>query len=95
VTRSQLLRLVLAEAALLGLIGCALGLAAGFEMSADANALTGVLTGYHPPLKVPWGSLGVGFTAVMFIALAASVWPAVNVARTEPLTLLQAGRAST
>ncbi|MDB5174501.1 MAG: macB 7, partial [Phycisphaerales bacterium] len=66
VTRSQLLRLVLAEAALLGLIGCALGLAAGFEMSADANALTGVLTGYRPPLMVPWRSISVGFGAVMF-----------------------------
>jgi putative ABC transport system permease protein len=95
VTRSQLLRLVLAEAVLLGLIGCALGLAAGFEMSADANALTLVLTGYHPPLSIPWRAIGVGLAAVLFIAVGASVWPAANVSRTEPLSLLQAGRAST
>src|SRR5947207_4099349 len=37
VTRSQLLRLVLAEALLLGLIGCALGLVAGAQMSVDAR----------------------------------------------------------
>jgi hypothetical protein len=30
----------------------------------------------------------------MFISLAASIWPAVSAARTEPLSLLQAGRAS-
>src|SRR3954469_4909223 len=35
VTRSGLLRLVMAEALLLGLVGCALGAAAGAEMSLD------------------------------------------------------------
>ena len=40
VTRSQLLRLVLAEALLLGLTGVALGATCGLEMTLDANALT-------------------------------------------------------
>src|SRR6202000_2980533 len=39
VTRSQLLRLVLAEALLLAVTSCALGLVAGFLMSMDANGL--------------------------------------------------------
>ncbi|HWE04463.1 MAG TPA: FtsX-like permease family protein [Tepidisphaeraceae bacterium] len=94
-TRGQLLRLVLAEALLLGLIGCILGLGAGFELSADANALAAVMTGYKPPLYIPWTSIGIGILAVLFISLLASIWPAAEVARTEPLTLLQAGRAST
>ncbi|HZL33993.1 MAG TPA: FtsX-like permease family protein [Tepidisphaeraceae bacterium] len=94
VTRSQLLRLVLAEALLLGLIGCILGLAAGFEMTHDANALTTVMTGYDPPLVIPWPLINIGIGAVLFISLSASLWPAISVAKAEPLTLLQAGRAS-
>src|SRR5438874_12780204 len=39
VTRSGLLRLVLAEAVLLGLVGVGLGLAAGLQMSIDAHQL--------------------------------------------------------
>jgi putative ABC transport system permease protein len=94
VTRSQLLRLVLAEAFLLGLVGVALGLAAGFEMTLDANRLGAVVTGYAPPIAVPWPIIFYGVAAVLFISLAASIWPALSAARSEPLTLLQAGRAS-
>ena len=94
VTRSQLLRLVLAEAFLIGLIGVALGLAAGFLMSLDANQLSAVLTGYKPPIYVPWPIIWVGVGIVMGISMLASLWPAATVARREPLTLLQAGRAS-
>ena len=94
VTRSQLLRLVLAEATLLGLVGCALGLAAGSLMSVNAHGLSRIVVGYVPPLAIPWGIIAIGTVSVMVISLAASVWPAMSVARSEPLTLLQAGRAS-
>jgi putative ABC transport system permease protein len=94
VTRSQLMRLVMAEAVLIGLVGCGLGLAAGFEMSVDACRLSAVLTGYHPPMYIPWKIVWLGAGIVMAIALLASAWPAVNVARSEPLKLLQAGRAA-
>jgi putative ABC transport system permease protein len=77
------------------LIGCVLGLGAGFEMATDGNALTVVMTGYRPPLFIPWNSIGIGVIAVLFISLLASIWPAAEVARAEPLSLLQAGRAST
>jgi putative ABC transport system permease protein len=94
-TRGQLLRLVLAEAFLLGLVACVLGLGAGMELSLNANALTGVMTGYKPPLVIPRGPIAIGVLAVLVISLLASIWPAAEVARTEPLKLLQAGRAST
>jgi hypothetical protein len=95
VTRSQLLRLVLSEAVLLGLIAVALGLAAGALMTQDAHKLQLLTTGYNPPIAVPWGIISIGVAIVMFISLAASLWPALSVAREDPLTLLQAGRAST
>ena len=94
VTRGQLLRLVLAEAFLLGVVGVGLGLAAGFEMTVNANALGAVVTGYSPPIAVPWPVIFMGVGAVLAISVLASVWPAWSAARTEPLTLLQAGRAS-
>jgi putative ABC transport system permease protein len=94
VTRGQLLRMVLAESALLGLVGSALGLAAGVVMSLDARGLSRITLGYAPPVVIPWGVVAAGTAAVMFISLAASLWPAWGVSRTEPLTLLQAGRAA-
>jgi putative ABC transport system permease protein len=93
-TRSQLLRLILCEATLVGFVGCAMGLTAGALMSVDARELSRVVTGYYPPVVVPWAIIGFGTALVMFITLLASLWPALAVARTEPLSLLQAGRAA-
>jgi putative ABC transport system permease protein len=94
VTSSQLLRLVLAEAMLLGIVGCVLGLGAGMEMAVNAQKLNLVVLGYGPPMTIPWGIIWIGVGVVMAISLVASLWPAVHVARAEPLSLLQAGRAS-
>ncbi|MGD0464021.1 MAG: FtsX-like permease family protein [Tepidisphaeraceae bacterium] len=93
--RGDLLRLILAEATLLGLVGVALGVAAGLEISVDARKITGDLLGYSPDLQIPWGIVAGGCLALLATALAASLWPALSVARAQPLDLLQAGRAST
>jgi putative ABC transport system permease protein len=95
VTRGGLLRLVLAEALLLGLVGCALGSAAGAEMSVNARGLSKLVLGYIPPVIVPWGIVWIGLGIVILISMVASIGPALGVARTEPLNLLQGGRAST
>ncbi len=94
VTRGALLRLVMAEAALLGIVACAMGVGAGLLMGMDAHALSADVTGYDPPVSRPWGIILIGVAAVLVISLAASVGPAVQVAVAEPLTLLQAGRSS-
>lgn len=94
VTRGQLLRLVLSEAILLGLVACAMGLSAGGLMTLDAHRLGVIVTGYNPAIAVPWGVVGIGTGVVMAIGLLASLWPAISVARSEPLALLQAGRAA-
>jgi putative ABC transport system permease protein len=93
--RGDLLRLVLAEATMLGLVGVALGVAAGLEISVDAKKITGDLLGYNPDMQIPWAVVAGGCLALLAIALAASLWPAISVARAQPLDLLQAGRAST
>ena len=94
VTRSGLLRLVMAEALLLGLVGVGLGMIAGLQLSIDAHQLSRLVLGYAPPTTIPWGIITIGTAVVLMIALIASIAPAATVARTEPLELLQAGRAS-
>jgi putative ABC transport system permease protein len=93
--RGQLLRLVLAEAMMLGFVGAVMGLAAGLELAFDARKLSGIVIGYLPPINIPWPIVGSGCLAVMLVALAASLWPAIAVALAQPLDLLSAGRAST
>jgi putative ABC transport system permease protein len=93
-TRDGLMRLVLAEAVLIGIVGCVLGLAAGFEMSVDAKELWGMVIGFRPPTQVPWEMVIIGVTVVMTISVVASLFPALTVARAEPLELLQSGRAA-
>jgi putative ABC transport system permease protein len=94
VTRDQLLRLVLSEAVLLGLVAIALGFAAGMVMAFDAHQLYVVLFGYAPAMRIPWYIILTGAGAVMLVSIVASLGPAVRVARQEPLALLQAGRAA-
>jgi putative ABC transport system permease protein len=94
VTRGQLVRLVLAEALLLGIVGCALGLTMGYLMSVNAMGLNRYLLGYVTELTPPWGMIGIGVGIILTVSLLASLWPAASVARSQPLTLLQSGRAS-
>jgi putative ABC transport system permease protein len=50
--------------------------------------------GLAPPLVIPWPQLAFGFSVTLGRCLAAALWPAVSTGRTEPLKLLQAGRAA-
>jgi putative ABC transport system permease protein len=93
--RGDLLRLILAEATMLGFVGVALGVAAGLEISIDAGKISGDILGYRPDMQIPWAIVAGGCLALLSIAIAASLWPALSVARAQPLDLLQAGRAST
>jgi putative ABC transport system permease protein len=95
VTRLQLLRLVIAEAILLGAVACALGILAGFELAMNAESMVVNITGYAPPLIIPWNFVAIGGGIIVIVSLVASLWPAAWVARAQPLDLLQAGRAAT
>ena len=95
ITRWQLLRLVLVEAVLLGVVACVIGTLAGLDMSMNAEAMVVVVTGYRPPVVIPWNYIAIGGGIIMLVSLLASLWPAAWVARAQPLELLQAGRAAT
>jgi putative ABC transport system permease protein len=95
VTRGQLMRLVMGEAVLLGVVGCLLGLAMGFLMSVNALGISKSVIGYVTPLTPPWPMIGLGVGIILVVSLLAGIWPSARAARSQPLTLLQSGRAST
>ncbi|HEV8604278.1 MAG TPA: FtsX-like permease family protein [Tepidisphaeraceae bacterium] len=93
ISRGQMLRLILAEAILLGLVGCVLGVMGGLELSFDGVGLWRRMVGYTPPIDVPWPMVWLGMGIIVGVTVVASLWPAITAAREEPLALLQAGRA--
>jgi putative ABC transport system permease protein len=50
--------------------------------------------GLTPPLVIPWAQLSIGFGMAFGLCLLAALWPAISTGRTEPLKLLQEGRAA-
>ena len=93
-TQGQLLRLILGEGLLLGLVGCALGLVAGLQMSLNANEFSYRILGYKPPIDVPWPVVWTGLLVIAAVSVLASFFPAWSASRREPLQLLQEGRAA-
>lgn len=93
-TQSQLLRLIFSEAILVGAVACGLGCTAGALMIVDAHKLGATITGFQMPIAVAWNYVAAGVVIVLVVAAAAAVWPAIHVARAEPLLLLQGGRAA-
>lgn len=96
-TRGGLVRLILAEALLIGLVVCVLGL--GFGVLAGWSGIgmaryLNVFGGMPTPLVLPWGRLALGLASALGLCLVAAVWPAVSIGRAEPLALLQSGRTS-
>lgn len=97
-TRFGLVRLVLAEAILIGLaaslLSLAFGLTAGWCGAGMAQYGGSFFGGMKAPFTIPWGHLALGISATLILCLAAAVWPAILTGRTEPLKLLQAGRGT-
>lgn len=92
-SRGLMLRLVLGEALLLGLAGALLGTLCGGLLSLVARLQTASMTGYVPPFVVVWDALAIGWAATLGVSLLASLLPARALARSDTLSLLQAGRS--
>jgi putative ABC transport system permease protein len=96
-TRGALARLVLAEGALLGMLGAALGLALGYGLAVAAVRASGgdlgagMFRGLAPQIGfAPGAALGY-FAAGVAVALAGAVLPALDAARSPPAQALKAG----
>jgi len=82
---------------LIGLAACILSLAFGVVAGWCGTGLTKHIDffgGLETPLVVPWSHLTLGFGMAIGLSLLAALWPAISTGRTEPLKLLQAGRAA-
>ncbi len=93
-TRGALLRMILAEAMLIGLIATALGIFGGLLLSFVANGIARHILGSDPVLAIYWPALYWGTGITLAVTLLASLWPAIRVCFTDTLNLLQAGRAA-
>ncbi|HEX2972023.1 MAG TPA: ABC transporter permease, partial [Tepidisphaeraceae bacterium] len=94
-TRWSLVRLVMAEAVLVGLVACLLSFAFGVMAGwcgAGISQYVSFFGGLNPSLEIPWDKLALGFGMTLLLCILAALWPAVSTGRAEPLRLLQAGR---
>jgi putative ABC transport system permease protein len=81
-SRSQVLRTVLAEATLMGLIGAAIGLLVGVALEWYVlQVLIRDEAGFVFALRVPWLPAGVVFGASVVLATLVGLWPAYQATR--------------
>jgi putative ABC transport system permease protein len=95
--RWALVRAVLAEGLLIGLVACLLSL--GFGIIAgwcgcEIAQYISFFGGMHPSLVVPWAPIVVGLVAALVLSACAALWPAFSIGGAHPLTLLQQGRGA-
>jgi len=99
VKRFALVRLVLAEALLIGFVASLLSLSFGILTGWTCLGLVRYVSnpwfeGVATPLVIPWDVLSYGYALTFLLCIAAALWPAIRVGRTEPLQLLQNGRSA-
>jgi ABC-type lipoprotein release transport system permease subunit len=87
--RSQILRMVLAEAITLGLLGSILGLGLGLHQAHSEDYLVGELSGVYAGVVIPFGTilLSIGFTVL--ICVLAGLGPARYAARSNIISAIQ------
>ncbi len=97
VTRRRLTVLIVAEGAVIGVAGSALGLALGFALAqiavrwVGADLGSGYFRGVVPTLAVEPDALGLFFVLGIAVAMAGSFAPALETARASPAQALKAG----
>ncbi|MBK8065006.1 MAG: ABC transporter permease [Betaproteobacteria bacterium] len=96
-TRGGVARLVLVEAAAIGVLGSAVGLALGYALAslalrtAGADLGAGMFRGVSAELRFPWLAGAVFFVVGVAIALAGALLPALDAARAAPARALRSG----
>ncbi|MEM8911432.1 MAG: ABC transporter permease [Planctomycetota bacterium] len=97
-SRSVLVRIVIAEGVLVGVIACAVGTLFGIIAGWSGTALTQATSwfgGMRIDVAMPLTSLAIGNGVMLCFAAFAAVWPALRIGLTSPLTLLSQGRDPT
>lgn len=95
VTQSAIVRAILAEGILIGVVAGLLSLGFGIMAGWCGCGMAQYISffgGLHPDLNVPVVAVVTGLLAVVVLAALAALWPAMSIGRLRPLTLLQQGR---
>ena len=86
---SELARMVLTEAGVIGVIGVAVGAVMSFGMYVAMFFVIPILIGYKDPFRLDFGSVAFYGPISVVVVLAAAVWPAWRTAHLEVLPALQ------
>jgi len=88
-TKSQVTRLVIGEAIVLGVIGSVLGLALGTHAARDVNALTHRIWGFPIEFAVPYAFVTGAIALTIGVCLIAGILPARQAARSNIVAAMQ------
>jgi hypothetical protein len=88
-TKSQITRLVLVEALVLGFLGSTLGVLLGLHSAAAVNVVMRSHIGLDVPWSVPWLRVGGAVAVTWLICLLAGLGPALRASRSNIISALQ------
>ncbi|MGE9269772.1 MAG: ABC transporter permease, partial [Verrucomicrobiales bacterium] len=89
-TRGTLVRLVIAEGLLIGVVAVSVSLGFGVLVGwcgAGMSSYMSFFGGMNPSLVIPWAYVIAGLAAALILAALAATWPAISIGRTWPLAL--------
>jgi len=87
-TRGQVLRMVIGEGLVLGLLGSVMGMALGVYLGQASNRLTEMLSGFRPEFDIPYGLVAAGAALAVGLCLIAVIAPARHAGRTNIVSAL-------
>ncbi len=88
VTKSQVSRIVIGEALVLGLLGSGLGLVLGLGLARTSNLTTELLSGFRPEFSIPWRLVAPGALLATLLCILAALIPARHAARSNIVAAL-------
>ncbi|QDT49004.1 Macrolide export ATP-binding/permease protein MacB [Symmachiella dynata] len=94
ISQSEIIRAILAEGLLIGIVASLLSLGFGIMAGWCGCGIAQYVSffgGLHPALQVPWLAIGVGLLFVCGLSVLAALWPALAIGRLRPLMLLERG----
>lgn len=87
-TRGLILRMVLGEALVLGVVGTLLGTALGLHVAMNVTTMTQKMWGFSSEMTLPHGQLAAAVLLTVGLCAAAGIWPARRAARTNVVDAL-------
>jgi putative ABC transport system permease protein len=87
-TRGLILRLVVGEALVLGVLGSGLGLALGLHLAWNTTTMALRMWGFEVPFSVPWTFVGAAIAMTVGLCILAGIAPARHAARTNVIDAL-------